>query len=295
MSSPVWFITGASHGLGLILTLRVLKGGHRVTGSMRNKEKHANAVKQIKDAGGEVTELDLTESQESIHEKIRAIGHIDFLVNNAGYSICEKEVHALFSANMFGPVYVMQAALENVRTRRLGLIINVSSNNARDPFPASAMYAATKAALEAASEGLQKEVEPFGIKVLIVQLGSFRTNFMRGIQRSTNPLPDDYKNTFEGYHNRQPGDPERAAYRMFEIATGEGMAGELKDKVLRLALGGDGHQRMKQNTEKFVHDMTIGEKVAYSTDYSNASNEEKPEAHETVDSRLRQFIVTRGI
>ncbi|KAI1262078.1 putative short-chain dehydrogenase [Xylariaceae sp. FL1019] len=294
MITPVWFITGASNGLGLVLALRALQAGHRVIGSMRNKEKHAHAVKQIEDAGGEVVELDMTESQGSIHEKIEAIGQIDFLVNNAGYSIwctleqmSDKEVNALFSANTFGPVYVMQAALENMRLRRSGLIINVSSNNARDPFPAGAMYAASKAALEAASEGLQKEVESFGIKILIVQLGSFRTNFMRGIQRSTNPIAEDYKNTytdilinrFEDYHGRQPGDPEKAAERMFEIATGEGMAGELKDKVLRLALGGDGHQRMKQNTEKFVHDMTIGEKVAYSTDYSSASDEEISEVH----------------
>lgn len=87
MPAPVWLVTGASNGLGLILTLHVLRAGHRVVASVRSKAKSADAVKQIEEAGGSVIEMDMTESQGSIATKVKAIGRLDFLINNAGYSI----------------------------------------------------------------------------------------------------------------------------------------------------------------------------------------------------------------
>lgn len=89
--SLIWFITGASNGLGLALSLRALELGHKVIASMRNPSKSKNAVDEIESAGGKVFQLDLSESQASITEKIHAAekiyGQIDVLVNNAGYSI----------------------------------------------------------------------------------------------------------------------------------------------------------------------------------------------------------------
>ncbi|KAI8627118.1 putative short-chain dehydrogenase [Xylariaceae sp. FL1651] len=284
MSQPVWFITGVSNGFGLLLTLRALKAGHRVVGTLRNKAKHANAVKQIEAAGGEVVEMDMTESQASIYQKVKAVGTIDYLINNAGYCIfssleqmSEKEVTTLIATNLFGPIYVMQAALEGMRARRSGLIVNLSSIAAKDPLPASALYAGSKAALEATSEALQREVESFGISILIVEPGAFRTNFLSGMQLSENPLPDDYKNSvvgqslekFAGADGKQAGDPEKGIERIFEAVTGEGMAGELKGKVLRLVIGEDALTRMKRNNAKFVEDFTVGEKVALSTGYDS--------------------------
>ena len=87
MSSPVWLTTGASNGFGLKMSLHVLRAGHRVIGSVRNKAKAATAVGQIEQAGGSVIELDMTESQTSIAGKIHALGRIDYLINVAGYSI----------------------------------------------------------------------------------------------------------------------------------------------------------------------------------------------------------------
>lgn len=87
MTSPVWLITGASGGLGLALALRILRAGHGVIGTVRNRTKAADAVRQIEQAGGSVIEMDMTDSKESITSKVRAVERIDYLVNNAGYSI----------------------------------------------------------------------------------------------------------------------------------------------------------------------------------------------------------------
>lgn len=90
-SSPVWFITGSSNGFGLLLSLRALEAGHRVISTVRDTTKSAQAVQSIEKAGGKVIQLDMTESKASITQKIqdaeKIFGHIDYLVNNAGYSV----------------------------------------------------------------------------------------------------------------------------------------------------------------------------------------------------------------
>lgn len=91
MSCLLWFITGASNGFGLILSIHALNAGHRVIGAVRNKERSSDAVNAIESAGGHVIEMDMTEAQDSIVKKIQAVnethGTIDVLVNNAGYAM----------------------------------------------------------------------------------------------------------------------------------------------------------------------------------------------------------------
>ncbi|KAI0470567.1 putative short-chain dehydrogenase [Xylariaceae sp. FL0804] len=288
MSTPTWFITGASNGFGLLLCLRALQAKHRVIGSMRNMAKSPAAVEKIQSAGGKVIEMDMTESRASIFEKAQKIGPIDYLVNNAGYGLLgafevasEDEIENQTKTNCFGPVYLMQAVLGGMRARRSGTIINVSSIAAKDPQACSAGYAGCKAFLEAASEALAHEVAPLGIDVLIVEPGAFRTNFLGATQPTRAPLPDDYADgpvaatlaKFAAWDGRQPGDPAKAVERIFEAATGE-QAGEggtsaaaLKGKVLRLVLGEDALARIKTNNEKFVRDFTMCEEVAKSTGF----------------------------
>ncbi|KAH8668795.1 hypothetical protein BX600DRAFT_263213 [Xylariales sp. PMI_506] len=282
MSSPVWFITGASNGFGLILCLRALRANHRVVGSVRSKSKSPEAVKQIEDAGGKVIELDMTESKDSITRKIKEVGQIDYLVNNAGYSILgacetftESESQTQMQTNFFGPLFVIQAALEGMRARSTGTIVNVSSVAAKDPQPTCAVYSASKAALEGMSESLAGEVAPFNISVLIVEPGAFRTNFLSASMFSEEACPLAYNDTpvrvvldkFKTMNGKQAGDPDKGVERIFEAITGQGIAGHLKGKVLRLVIGDDALTRIRRNNAKFVGDLEAGESVTKSTDY----------------------------
>ncbi|KAK9234371.1 hypothetical protein V1525DRAFT_61249 [Lipomyces kononenkoae] len=285
MSSPVWVITGASNGFGLVLCLRVLRAGHRVVGSVRSKTKAASAVQQIEQAGGSVIEMDMTESQANIASKVQAIGRIDYLVNVAGYSIlaaCEdisdKEATLQLATNFFGPLYTLQAALPAMRAQRSGTIVNVSSVAAKDPLPACSLYSASKAALEAASESLAKEVAPHNIRVLIVEPGNFRTNFVSALaDASPDPatVAPHYNDPvgivmrkFLTVHGKQIGDPEKGVERIFEAVTGDGMAGHLAGNVTRLVLGRDAFQRMKKSSDTFLHDLSLQEESATSTDFA---------------------------
>ncbi|KAI1372170.1 NAD(P)-binding protein [Hypoxylon crocopeplum] len=282
MSSPVWFITGASNGFGLLLCLRALKAGHRVVGSVRSKTKAADAVNQIESAGGEVIELDLNESKASIDSKIKVLGPIDYLVNNAGFfvlgaveQVTEKEAQLQLQTNFFGPLYVIQAALEGMRSRRTGTIVNLSSIAAQDPQPTSGLYAASKAALEAASASLAVEVAPFNVRVLIVEPGAFRTNFLAALSLPEAPLPAAYDGTpttavkelFLTKDGQQVGDPQKGVDRIYEAVAGEGMAGHLKGKVNRLVIGRDALNRIRKANDKFMADLALQEEVTVSTDY----------------------------
>ncbi|ATY61350.1 NAD(P)-binding domain [Cordyceps militaris] len=283
-TTPTWLITGASNGLGLALVLHVLERGHRVIGSVRSKTKSASAVKQIEKAGGSVFEMDMTESKESITTKVQALGSIDYLVNNAGYSIlaaCEqitdKDAHLQLNTNFFGPLYVMQAALPGMRGNKSGSIVNVSSVAARDPLAACSLYAASKAALEAASEALAKEVAPHNIRILIVEPGNFRTNFVSALSDMSpdaSAVPEYYDDPvgiivrkFLTVHGKQIGNPAEGVQRIFEAVTGQGLAGSLTGKCLRLVLGSDALRRIKAWNENWAKEVSLQEETAISTDF----------------------------
>ncbi|KAI1477846.1 NAD(P)-binding protein [Daldinia eschscholtzii] len=285
MSSPVWLITGASNGMGLSFSLRALKAGHSVIGAMRNPTRAAEAVKAIESQGGKVVQLDMTESQGSIREKVEAAekiyGKIDVLVNNAGYSLLgplseftEKEVTTQIQTNFFGPLYAIQAVLPGMRARKSGTIVNISSIAGQDGLPTCSVYAGSKFALEGLSESLAREVAEWNINVLIVEPGQFRTNFLRGSVTNEKGLPEHEKDTpvgktmkhFHKLEGSQRGDPDKLADRVFEVVMGEGEAGALKGKILRLPLGKDCLARLDAKIEKLKSDVEASRAIAESTD-----------------------------
>jgi NAD(P)-dependent dehydrogenase (short-subunit alcohol dehydrogenase family) len=150
-------------------------------------------------------------------------GAIDVLVNNAGLSYrsaveeaAEDQVQELFATNFFGPAALIRAVLPGMRERRSGTIVN-SSIGARSSPVGSGHYAASKAALEALTAALRKEVAPLGITVMTVEPGAFRTNFLRNVAQPREAI-GDYADTVGARrqqdttrHGHQPGDPARAA------------------------------------------------------------------------------------
>jgi short-subunit dehydrogenase len=177
-------------------------------------------------------------------------------------------------------MFLSQAVLPAMRTRRSGIIINISSVAGLDAAPSCALYAASKFALEGWTEAMAKEVEEFGISVLLVEPGAFRTNFLAAMNVSENAVAaasnedDPYKNNismqalakFQAHDGKQIGDPDKAADRIIEYVTGQGEGGALKGRVVRMVLGKDAYLRIEAKTQKLHEDMALGRDVAMSTD-----------------------------
>ncbi|KAG4220142.1 hypothetical protein PC116_g31379 [Phytophthora cactorum] len=161
-----------------------------------------------------------------------------------------------------------------MRARRSGTIVNISSIAGQDGLPTCSVYAGSKFALEGLSESLAREVAEWNISVLIVEPGQFRTNFLRGSVTNEKGLPEHEKDTpvgktmkhFHELEGSQRGDPDKLADRVFEVVTGEGEAGALKGKILRLPLGKDCLARLDAKIEKLKSDVEASRAIAESTD-----------------------------
>lgn len=160
--------------------------------------------------------------------------------------------------NFFGPLRLIQAALPILRSQKSGTIINFSSVAGFDGLPTCGLYAGSKFALEGLSESLSRELVPFNIKILIVQPGAFRTNFLIGSTKTKIGMSDPYKGSLveetlkymDNLNGTQKGDPEKAAARIFEVVTGTGMAESIEMRLgekgnLRLPLGKDCLDRLE--------------------------------------------------
>lgn len=187
--------------------------------------------------------------------------------------IREEEILTLFQTNVFGPFYTSQAVLPNMRARRAGTIVNVSSVAGQDAIPTCGLYASSKFALEGFTEALWKEAKEFDVNVLIVEPGAFRTNFLAAMAVTDNGLLG-YENSvvqqtlekFQAAEGKQPGDPEKAVDRMIEVVTGRGEAGFMRGRALRLVLGADAYGRIVSKNKKLQEDMELGKEVAFGTD-----------------------------
>ncbi len=227
----VWMITGCSTGLGRHLAEVVLAAGHQVAVTARDPRQIAELVERHPESALGLR-LDVTDPEQldaAVAATTERWGRIDVLVNNAGYgyraAVEEGEdpvVHDLFAANFFGPVALIKAVLPGMRDRRHGAVINISSIAATISPAGSGYYAAAKAAIEALSASLRKEVEPLGIKIMAVEPGGFRTDFGGRSLHQTATVIDDYANTAGRRRTRETpaeqaarrGDPTKAAAAM---------------------------------------------------------------------------------
>jgi len=272
----VWFITGASRGLGRALVRAVLENGDKVVAASRKATDSYDLVEKF-DGMILPVNLDVTDSQQvqlAVTKAIKYFGRIDVLVNNAGYGlfgaieeVSEEEVRQLFDVNVFGLLAVTRAILPIMRHQKSGHILNLSSVAGISAGVGSGIYAASKFAVEGLSEALAAEIEPLNIKVTIVEPGQFRTNFLGSSLRTANKRLEDYRATagfmqesLSQQNGLQKGDPAKAAEAMIKIV-------EVENPTLRLPLGHDCIVRIKKKLESVQTDITICEEFALSTNF----------------------------
>ncbi|MEO1052761.1 MAG: oxidoreductase [Bacteroidota bacterium] len=176
-------ITGASSGIGKETAIQLIKEGHIVYGAARRVDK----MKDLEAAGGHAIGMDVTDDKSittGVQQIIDEHGHIDVLVNNAGYAIYGSveetsidEARRQFEVNIFGLARLTQLVLPYMRERRSGTIINISSMGGKVYFPLGAWYHGTKHALEGWSDSLRLELRSFGVNVVIVEPGAIKTEF----------------------------------------------------------------------------------------------------------------------
>jgi short-subunit dehydrogenase len=231
--TKVWFITGCSSGFGRSLVKKVLKNGYSVVATARDIKK----LSDIESEYGEkirVVKLDVTKNNqitEAVNSAVDSFGKIDVLVNNAGYGLVgaleeysEGEMHKNFNTNFWAPINIIRKVLPVMRVQKSGHIINISAGAAIMNETGFSIYAASKAALDLASEALCWELKPLGINVTNVVPGPFRTEFItRSLNTAENNI-DDYDQTvgkfvefLDKIDGKQPGDPDKAAEAIINI------------------------------------------------------------------------------
>ncbi|PWY80471.1 putative short chain oxidoreductase/dehydrogenase [Aspergillus sclerotioniger CBS 115572] len=282
--SQTWLITGASSGLG---TASPSPPSKPATKSSHSPQPHHRRLSnpQIAQLGGIWIPLDVTHPDTATHVSDaithQAGGVIDVVVNNAGYSLLgsiedmsEAEIQTQFSTNVFGPVRVLKGALPFMRKKRAGTVVNISSSAGVDGAPACAMYAGSKFAVEGMSESLSKELQPFGIRVVLVEPGYFRTKFFAAFVAPEAGLTEDYIGTpveaalklIKAKDGSQKGDPVKAAQRILEVVTGTGM-GTDTEGFLRVPLGQDCYNRFQAKCDTLQANLVRMKEIAYSTGF----------------------------
>ena len=243
MSTKVWFITGASRGLGRVWADAALKRGDRVAATARSLESIADLQERY-GANALTLELDVTRPEqvkEAVSQAHAHFGRLDVILNNAGYPLIgtieeasADDVRALYETNIFGTLSVIQATLPLLRKQGGGHILGVSSTLGHVAMPIIGYYCSSKWAFEAIHESLAIEVKPFGIKVTIVEPGAYATEFGGPSSGKFSAGLDIYADlkaqVFEGIKTLERGDPNATPEAMFKLVDAE-------NPPLRLFLG----------------------------------------------------------
>jgi len=272
--NPVWFITGCSTGFGRALASHVLELGYRTVVTARDPE----SVKDLASKGDAlILKLDVTDhlqAEAAINAAEDKFGQIDVLVNNAGIGYFaaveeseEDQVRRMFDINVFGLSRMIHVALPNMRKRRQGFIVNLSSIGGLKSFPSLGYYNATKYAVEGLSEALWQEVEPLGIKVMLVEPSGFRTDWAG---RSANESPhhiDDYAVTADlvlkqlrAISGKQSGDPLRAVKAIVQAV-------ESANPPHHLLLGNDAFEGAVAKLDELRKEFLAWEAVSRGADF----------------------------
>jgi NAD(P)-dependent dehydrogenase (short-subunit alcohol dehydrogenase family) len=270
--SRTWLITGATSGFGRTIAEAALEHGDRIVATSRKTE-------GLEDLAGHervlVTTLNVTdpaERQAAVAAALERFGRIDVLVNNAGRTqvgaveeTTDDELRFLFDLHFFAPAALTRLVLPTMRAQGSGAIVQMSSVGGQVTAPGFGAYCATKFALEGLSETLRAEVEPFGIHVVIVEPGAFRTGLFRpGAAYLSDEMPE-YAETVgptRAYvrdgHLEQPGDPVKAAAAIITALDAD-------EPPLRLVLGQDAIENIRSHLASVSEELDAWEQVGAAT------------------------------
>lgn len=276
-TDKVWYVTGASQGLGLSLVKQLLAAGYRVAATSR-KASDLQKAAGVDDRSRFLSlEVDLTSADDirhSIEQTVATFGAVDVIVNNAGYGmegtveeLDEKKMRAIFEINVFATINVTKFALPYLRRQRSGHIINISSVAGFVGAPGWAIYSATKSAVIAFSEVLALDLRELGIKVTVVGPSGFRTGFLtKDSLVSTESQIADYQAVaktqarYAAMNGKQDGDPEKAAALFVRL-------GENPEPPLHLWLGSNAVDRAGEKIESLGQELARWKELSVSADF----------------------------
>lgn len=269
----VWLVTGASKGLGLELTNRLLSLGHQVIATTRNVASLEAGITANKE-NLYALETDITSDQavrETIEQGIARFGRIDVVVNNAGYSLVgsmeemsDEEFRSTIDVNLFGTINIIRNVMSYLRKQGAGHIINISSNAGYVGFANASSYNAAKFAVIGLSEALAQEVESFGIKVTVAAPGQFRTEFMNSIQYVKNRIDvygiDQAEKMWTELSGTQPGEPAKLVNLLVKLS-------EMEQPPLHLLIGPDTYELVTKKRKQEDAEFEQWKELTLSTDF----------------------------
>ena len=278
-NSKVWYVTGASRGLGLSLVKKLLTSGYRVAATSRTIKELQEAVGINDPVRFLPLKVDLTKDEnirQSIAKTVGSFGSIDVIVNNAGYGmegtleeLEEKKMRDIFDINVFATINVTKYALPYLRRQRSGHIINISSVAGFVGTPGWSIYSATKSAVIAFSEVLSLDLYELGIKVTVVAPSGFRTGFLTkdSLDFTESRIPDydaiaKTQARYAAMNGKQDGDPEKAAALFIQFA-------ENPDPPLHLWLGANAFERANEKINSMEQELKKWKNLSLSADFIN--------------------------
>ena len=280
----VWFITGASKGLGLSLVKQLLNAGYQVAATSRKAKDIEDVIATHKENLLALT-VDITNEESvnnAIAKTIAHFGQLDVVVNNAGYSIygsvealSNEEFRKTIDVNLFGTVNVIRAVMPHFRKQRSGYIFNISSVAGYKGFGNSPSYAAGKFAVIGLSEALAEEVKEFGVKVTVVAPGFFRTSFLdKGDELVSKNTIEEYQverlvDRLRAMNGKQPGDPEKLVAALIDLSNEQ-------NPPMHLLMGPDAYQIVMQKRAAEQHEFEAWKELTLSTDLDEDQKAELP-------------------
>lgn len=276
-TKKVWFITGASKGLGLSLAKKLLSEGYSVAATSRSAEslkKEIETSERFLPLKVEIT--DEKSVQDAVQKTIETFGKIDVVVNNAGYGqlgtieeLTDEEARKNFDVNVFGSLNVVRSVMPHLRKQKSGHIVNIASiAGFMGAYAGVGIYCATKFAVAGFTEALAAEVKEFGISATVVYPGVFRTNFLESgsVGLPQHPIADYTEGRrivalhIDELNGNQQGDPEKAAVALAQL-------GEMAQPPVHLFLGSDAFNLAQAKIDIVQKDLKAYETLTKSTDF----------------------------